>query len=139
MKIVSFNTKGHDNFIDFIKAYAIICVLFGHTFPWLDKVAYGAWAGMQVPLFILIQAFHTYKRDNLKINIKKIFQRVLLPFLVIELLTFGLSILVLDYKYNELILNGIKERGVWAWSILSMDIFSGSVITSYIRTCLEKL
>lgn len=107
MKVITFNTKGYDGFIDFIKAYAIICVLFGHTFLWLDKVAYGVWAGMQVPLFILIQSFHAYKRDKLNINIRKILQRVLLPFFIIEVITFGLSLLFMDYDCNELIHKGI--------------------------------
>lgn len=73
---ISFNTKGYDVFIDFIKAYAIMCVLFGHTFLWLDKVGYGVWAGMQVPLFILVQAFHWYKKDKPVINFVKILKRV---------------------------------------------------------------
>lgn len=61
MKTTTIDTvqhQRHDEFIDFIKAYAILCVLFGHTFGMaLDYVAYGVWAGMQVPLFILIQTF----------------------------------------------------------------------------------
>lgn len=108
---ISFNTKGYDEFIDFIKAYAIICVLLGHTFLWLDKIAYGVWAGMQVPLFILVQAFHTYKKDNHRICLTKIFRRVLLPFVVIELITFGLSVLFLEYDCTELIDLGLKRGG----------------------------
>lgn len=84
---ISFNRTGYDPFIDFIKAYAIICVLIGHTLP-VTYLGYGLWAGMQVPLFILIQTFHFYKKDFTRPNIKKIFQRVLIPFVVIGLLEF---------------------------------------------------
>ena len=108
--VIQFNRSGYDPFIDFIKAYAIICVLIGHTLPVTD-LGYGLWAGMQVPLFILVQTFHFYKKEGTRLNIKKIIQRVLLPFVVIGLLEF----LVLcffnagnDYKQLiiKLLLNG---------------------------------
>ena len=91
---ISFNNKGYDGFIDFIKAYSIICVLFGHTFGFLlDKVAYCAWAGMQVPYFILVQTFHCYKKERPSTNLPKVMCRVMLPFLVLEIITFGIALL----------------------------------------------
>ena len=83
-KTVTFNKEGYDPFIDFIKAYAIICVLIGHTLPFADYWGYGLWAGMQVPLFILVQAFHYLKKDTPKIDYKKIFLRVVLPYLLVQ-------------------------------------------------------
>lgn len=109
MKTITFNTKGRDGFIDFIKAYAILCVLFGHTFFWLDKVVYGIWAGMQVPLFVLVQTFHCYKKEKITINIGRIFGRVVLPFVIVEIITFITALLFAGYDYNTLIdkfLNG---------------------------------
>lgn len=101
---VTFNTKGYDGFIDFIKAYAILCVMFGHTFsPILDKVAYGVWAGMQVPLFILVQSFHSYKKDKAIVNIVKILTRVVLPFVVFEAITFGIAHFIGHVDCNILI------------------------------------
>jgi len=64
-KTVSFNKTGYDPFIDFIKAYAILCVLIGHTLPFTDYWGYGLWAGMQVPLFVLVQVFHGFKKDTI--------------------------------------------------------------------------
>ncbi len=122
---ITFNTKGYDGFIDFIKAYSILCVLFGHTFLWLDKVGYCIWAGMQVPLFILIQVFHAYKKESLKINIKRIIQRVLLPFFTIELVTFGLSVIIYDYNCDELIYKGLVGGGMG----------QGHTILGYICRC----
>jgi hypothetical protein len=78
--IVYFNTHGYDPFIDFLKAYAIICVLLGHTFPYLDKIGYGLWAGMQVPIFIMIQAFHSLKKDNPKFIFSNLLKRIFIPF-----------------------------------------------------------
>lgn len=35
---IQFNQTGYDPFLDFIKAFAIVSVLIGHTFPFIDKV-----------------------------------------------------------------------------------------------------
>ena len=83
-KTVSFNKIGYDPFIDFIKAYAIVCVLIGHTLPLQDYWGYGLWAGMQVPLFVLVQAFHCFKKETPDINLKKIFLRVGLPYILVQ-------------------------------------------------------
>lgn len=106
---ITFNTKGHDDFIDFIKAYAILCVLIGHTFLLLDKIGYGIWAGTQVPLFILVQTFHYYKKEESSINIKKIAWRVLLPFFIFEVVIFIISI-IRGIDCNILI-NKMLQRG----------------------------
>lgn len=88
-RAVIFNKNYYDPFIDFIKAYAIICVLIGHTLP-VTNIGYGLWAGMQVPLFILVQTFHFYKKENSKLNIKKLFQRIILPFMAVGIVEIGL-------------------------------------------------
>lgn len=109
---VTFNTKGYDGFIDFIKAYAILCVLFGHTFsPILDKVAYGVWAGMQVPLFILVQSFHSYKKDKATVNLAKILTRVVLPFVVFEAVTFCIAHFIGRVDRNTLIYSILTGGG----------------------------
>ena len=121
---IEFNTKGHDDFIDFIKAYTILCVLFGHTFGIaLDFVAYGVWAGMQVPLFILIQTFHSYKKDNVSFSIGKVFKRVLLPFFLIESLTFIIA-LVGRGNCKSLISSMLIGGGVRARFLLPMDLLT---------------
>ncbi len=111
-RIIHFNTKGHDDFIDFIKAYSILCVLFGHTFgPILDYVAYGVWAGMQVPLFILIQSFHCLKKENVTFSFIRVFKRVLLPFFITEGMIFGVVIITGRYDFNNLISSMISGLG----------------------------
>ena len=109
---IKFQTTGHDEFIDFIKSYAILCVILGHTFPLLDKIGYGIWAGMQVPLFILIQTFHYLKKErNFKINISKILRRVAVPFIVAEILTFIVALLVKGESASTLIQEFIQKGG----------------------------
>ena len=83
-KRITFNKTGYEPFIDFIKAYAIICVLLGHTFPYLHETGYSLWYGMQVPLFVLVQCFHCFKQERPSFSIKKVFWRVFLPFLFIQ-------------------------------------------------------
>lgn len=111
LRVITFSKTGHDDFIDFIKAYAIICVLFGHTFLWLDKVAYNVWAGMQVPLFILVQAFHFYKKDGARLNIQKILKRVFVPFILIEAMTIIIMLLFGVFSNNALIIKGLTGGG----------------------------
>ena len=108
---ITFNTKGYDGFIDFIKAYAILCVLFGHTFLWLGQVGYTIWAGGQVPLFILIQVFHHYKKGNPSVDFKKVFRRVMGPFILLELITFCVGLMVGKGDVNELLLKMWKSGG----------------------------
>lgn len=131
MKTISFNTTSHDDFIDFIKVYAIICVLFGHTFFWLDWVAYPIWAGMQVPLFIIIQAFHCYKKEQPRMDIIKACKRVLLPFMAVEVITIAIASIFCNVQRNVLI-NSVLNGGVWRWDILSMGIFASSTIPAII-------
>lgn len=111
MTTITFNKKGHDDFIDFIKAYAIICVLLGHTFLFLDKIGYAMWAGMQVPLFILVQSFHLFKKEQPFIDLVKILKRVFLPFVAVEVLTFFLAHFIVGYSCNELIDRFISGGG----------------------------
>ena len=109
---IKFQTTGHDEFIDFIKSYAILCVILGHTFPLLDKIGYGIWAGMQVPLFILIQTFHYLKKErSFKINISKILGRVAVPFIIAEILTFIVALLVKKENASILIQEFIQKGG----------------------------
>lgn len=86
--MISFNKVSYDPFIDFLKAYCILVVIFCHGFPYLKQVGYAIW-GVQIPIFFLIQVFHFYKREPKPINWKMIGKRIVLPFVAIELLIFG--------------------------------------------------
>lgn len=108
---ITFNARGYDGFIDFIKAYAILCVLFGHTFLWLDDVGYTVWAGGQVPLFILVQVFHGFKKGTFSFNLVKVMRRVIIPFLVLELITFELGLLLGKSDATTLLTLGLTSGG----------------------------
>lgn len=80
---IEFKKDGYEPFIDFIKAYAIITVLIGHTFDYHEYWGYSFWAGVQVPLFVLVQSFHVLKKESPKLDVVKLFKRVLFPYLII--------------------------------------------------------
>lgn len=121
---ITFNRIGHDSFIDFIKAYAIICVLFGHTFPHLDKLGYGLWAGMQVPLFVLIQSFHILKKDYYSICFKKLFFRIIVPFALVTLVMcffmFAKGRSVTEICNDILLLGGYGPGAYYPWIYLQL-------------------
>lgn len=128
MKAISFNKTGYDPFLDFIKAWAILCVIFGHTFPYLHQVGYSLWLAAQVPLFVLIQTFHSYKKDSPKINIAKILSRVVLPFIVCEIIVFFIALCMGGGgNFESLLYQGKKAGGYgpgsyYPWIYLQMAI-----------------
>lgn len=138
--IISFNTQGYDPFIDFLKAYAILCVLLGHTFPYLDKIGYGVWAGMQVPIFILIQAFHALKKDSPKLNFTNIIKRIFIPFAITTSITiaiiFALKMIGGGYELNFNVLcarGGVGPGCYYPWIFLQI-----AILLPLIRPLLDK-
>lgn len=108
--LVRFNTKGYDDFIDFIKAYAIICVILSHTLIWHKEMGSAIWLDMQVPLFVLVQAFHFYKKDNSTFVLSRVLKRVLVPFLLVEIITFALALMG-GAVFREILLDGVFAGG----------------------------
>lgn len=88
MQVVSLKTDSYEPYFDFLKAYSIICVLIGHTIPGIDNLLYGIWAGMQVPVFLLIQSFHSLKKEDAYFSFKKVMKRIFFPFFLIEIVNF---------------------------------------------------
>ena len=120
MQAIQFNKAGYEPFLDYVKAYAIICVLIGHTFPFLSTIGYGLWAGLQVPLFVLVQSFHSLKSPNFKLNKVKLFRRILVPYCVVQVVIFLLFGIRNGFN-NSLIVKFIYG-GVRTRFILSLDI-----------------
>ena len=86
---IKLNHKGYDPLIDFIKAYAIICVILAHGMPreFFDVTLFRIWGGMQVPLFVLVQVFHAYKKDTPPtLRFSKILRRIVIPFFLTQII-----------------------------------------------------
>lgn len=86
-KALTFNKTGYDPFIDFLKAYSIICVIIAHILPaeFYKYLLFQIWGDMQVPMFVLIQLFHAYKKGvKPKLNWSSLLKRIFLPFVAIQ-------------------------------------------------------
>lgn len=125
-KVISFNKSGYEPFLDFIKAYAIICVLIGHTIPYIHESGLSLFVDMQVPLFVLVQVFHVYKKDVYKLDIKKLFFRIFLPFFTIQMIPLAHGLLTNDdtkqFIIKYLIRGGIGPGSYYPWLYLQLAI-----------------
>ncbi len=88
-KSISFVKDDHDPTIDFIKGLCIIFVILTHCFneEIRQHTLFCLWGEMAVPTFLLLQVFHAYKGgiDKSKFKVKKIYKRILRPFIIIEM------------------------------------------------------
>ena len=134
---ITFNKSGYEPFIDFMKAYAILCVLMGHTFPYLKASGYSLWYGMQVPLFVLVQVFHVLKKDSYSFSVKKIFNRIVCPFLLIQLIPLGLDLFRYGYS-NNLIINCIIRGGYGPGAYYPWIYIQIAVLLVYVKPWFDK-
>lgn len=123
-RVITFNKDGYDPFIDVIKAYAIICVLVGHTFPYLDQTGYSLWYGMQVPLFVLVQVFHVFKKENQSFNCKKILWRIFIPFIILQTGLFLLLLLFSKNSFDALITQTAIGGGKWTGLLFPLGLLA---------------
>lgn len=113
-QVILLNKNGYDPFIGFLKAYCILFVVVSHCLPsplW-NYIAFHVWGDMQVPMFILIQIFHAYKKGNAPIiNYKRIFFRIILPFIVIQILLLGILIKRDSNDISNILLDSLASGG----------------------------
>lgn len=134
---IELNKTGYEPFLDFLKGFAIICVLIGHTFPFLNFVGYSFWIGMQVPIFVLIQAFHVLKKPETKFSLRKIFFRILLPYCIIQI---GIILIYSIFgRLDNILINKILSGGgygpgsYYPWIYIQL-----AIITHFIRPLFSK-
>lgn len=88
IKTISFNRHSYDPFIDFIKGISIIFVILNHCIgeSLHSKSFYCLWGDSAVPLFLIIQTFHAYKKGlDVQLSISKVWRRVLRNFILMQL------------------------------------------------------
>lgn len=87
---IEFSKIGHDLSLDFVKGLCILLVLLHHTTDeaFHEGSLFYIWGYPAVPLFLLIQVFHTYKYgyESRQWNLLKIWKRAVLPFLIVEVI-----------------------------------------------------
>lgn len=98
---VKFQTESYDPFIDFLKGICIILVVLTHCIPsqWEVGTLFRLWGRTAIPIFFIIQVFHVYKNGfNYRMpNIKKIWNRILRPFISLQILIAALLLIVARY------------------------------------------
>lgn len=97
------NKTGYEPFIDFLKGVAILFVLLNHCLSNLTGIGFPFWGGQAVPLFLIIQSWHVFKKEGtIRIGINyfaKIFHRIILPFAVVEVIMLS-SEVILGLKWG---------------------------------------
>ena len=64
-RVIPLKTGGYEPLFDYLKGIAIIMVVLAHGTGCLkDFLLYPLWIDQAVPLFIMIQVFHAYKKDT---------------------------------------------------------------------------
>ena len=110
----------YDPFIDFVKGVCIVLVVLTHCLPDIVQfyVLFPLWGRPAVPLFLIIQVFHTYKKglDVADTNYRRMWQRIVKPFLVTELVIFILCATMImtigDHNWSSLIQQTITKAGL---------------------------
>ena len=90
---IEFSKIGHDFSLDFVKGLCILLVLLHHTTgqAFHETSLFFVWGYPAVPLFLLIQVFQTYKKgyETNRWGLTKIWNRAVMPFLLVELFIFA--------------------------------------------------
>lgn len=109
--------KGYDPFIDYLKGVCIIFVIMTHctTSTMQHDILFCLWGDMAVPLLLMLQVFQTYKKglSEVKINIRKTWDRIFFPFLLAELI--AVAGLLLLSKGNWHVLRQFGDIGPGAY------------------------
>lgn len=104
--ILQLKKNSYDPFIDYLKGICIVLVILTHCIPYTIRhdIFFPLWGSPAVPIFLIIQVFHTYKKgmDNVKeTNYHKIWQRIIKPFFLTELFLI-ITTLCLRFTTREL-------------------------------------
>ena len=85
---LSLSKTDYDPFIDYLKGICIVFVILTHCISrQLETYSlFCLWGAMAVPIFLLIQVFHAYKKKPLCHNLRlvKLWHRIVLPFLLTQ-------------------------------------------------------
>lgn len=114
-----FTRQGYDPLIDYLKGICIIFVIINHCMPEIiiEKTGFYFWGVSAVPIFLIIQVFHAYKRgvEYARTNYTKIWRKIILPFIMAELVILVALIIrnhhfTFNYIFNDA-LSLIKSGG----------------------------
>lgn len=89
---ITFHKNGHDPVIDYIKGLCILFVIWTHCISRgdLGHILFPFWGDTAVPIFLIIQVFHYYKKGiSVRMpSASKLYKRILQPFIIMVTLMF---------------------------------------------------
>ena len=101
---IEFNRKGYDPAIDYIKGLCILFVVWTHCFVRgeLSMILFPFWGDTAVPIFLIIQVFHCYKKEQVSHipSFPKLWKRILMPYLILLAVTFFLDYFIYYKETN---------------------------------------
>lgn len=129
---IKLNRWGYEPLIDYLKAICIIMVVISHgTGGARDALLYPFWIDQAVPIFLMIQVFHAYKRDTVNYpSFSKLWSRIMKPFLAIQCLMVFYYLIRYFFKNEDftesmllLVKNGGQGPGsYYIWIYLQFSI-----------------
>lgn len=132
--VISLNKQGYEPFIDFLKGWAIICVVITHAItPTIhDCTLFFLWGDWAVPLFLMIQVFHTYKKGQPSHNLPwaKMVKRIIIPFAAITFVMYAIKCglsdgIIVDYvniSKETFLAGGIGPGSYYPWIYIQFFI-----------------
>lgn len=92
MERIEFKKEGYDPQIDFIKGLCILFVVWTHCMNRgeLSNILFPYWGDTAVPIFIIIQVFHNYKKGvSVRMpSLSKLWKRIIQPYIMMVALMF---------------------------------------------------
>lgn len=113
---MEFSKIGQDLSLDFVKGVAIILVLLNHStsLAFHQDSWFFIWGYPAVPLFLLIQVFHAYKKgfDGIHLRMGRIFKRVIFPFFLVEVILCAIAVFMYPtIPIREILISGLYWGG----------------------------
>jgi len=107
---MEFSKMGFDLSLNFVKGLCILFVIINHSTlpPFHHGAWFFVWGYPAVPLFILIQVFHSYKKgfNGIHLKLGKIWSRAAFPFLMVEVFLMALAMVQQPtMSFRHLLLN----------------------------------
>lgn len=95
--LIKLKRDGYDEYLDYLKGMSIIMVLINHGAQNIvDMALFPIWIYEAVPMFLLIQVFHAYKKRTVQNpSIKKIWERILRPLSILKLFLLPIAFMLL--------------------------------------------
>lgn len=112
--LITFDVQKYDPAIDFIKGLCILFVVWIHCFGSIVYYSlFPLWGSPAVPIFLLIQVFHAYKKglDNVQVSLGKLWNRIIKPFVIVMVAILILKLLFSPKTALEIVKQGIRLGG----------------------------